>query len=531
MNTRTTYLPFQGGLDQVSAPYSMPDGSAIEAENFEIGPLGGYARIPGFERFDGQPEPHKAAPTGGSTPREVAQSQLDAANARRALITAVPGSGPIRGVVAFNEVVYAFRDNAAGTACAMYRSSPTGWQLVTTPTLQPGGACRFAIWNFGGAVFKRTLYGCDGVNKAFFFDGTTFTQITTGMAPDAPGCIAAHKNHLFLAFGASLQHSAIADPTSWTPVLGAGEIALGDDITNLAVTPGGSGNATLLATTRSSVRILYGNSAADWQLVTLSDETGAYRGSVTQMGANFALSRRGVIALQADNTFANFNVSALSARVAKFVEARAPQVRGVTTSFARNQVTWHFGAGVALTTTVGPNGVMGFLPLSYGVPFSTFWSASRIDGSDLVLAGGEDGFVYSLNVGTSFDGAPIPARLWLNYSSIRSPRNRKRFRKAVIEATADSFASFQTRASFSFGDSAIVPFDDHGAELRPSYSAWDTALWDVFFFDGRPIEPIEIKLEGSGETVSLMFASNTNLASRFTLHGAIVHFDLRRLAR
>lgn len=49
----------------------------------------------------------------------------------RALITAVPGSGPVRGVAVFNDEVYAWRDNVGATAGIMYKSSSSGWQAVT----------------------------------------------------------------------------------------------------------------------------------------------------------------------------------------------------------------------------------------------------------------------------------------------------------------------------------------------------------------------------------------------------------------
>lgn len=49
---------------------------------------------------------------------------------RRNAITQVPGSGDIRGVAIYKGVVYAWRDNLEGTACAMWRASVSGWLLV-----------------------------------------------------------------------------------------------------------------------------------------------------------------------------------------------------------------------------------------------------------------------------------------------------------------------------------------------------------------------------------------------------------------
>jgi hypothetical protein len=62
------------------------------------------------------------------------ETEEDAAEAARtyarALIQAIPGSGPVRGVVKFGGAVCGFRDNAGGTAGALYKSSGAGWTLV-----------------------------------------------------------------------------------------------------------------------------------------------------------------------------------------------------------------------------------------------------------------------------------------------------------------------------------------------------------------------------------------------------------------
>ena len=49
----------------------------------------------------------------------------------RGLISTVPGSGNLRGVWVYNGTVYAFRDNALGTACVMHKSSSSGWVAMS----------------------------------------------------------------------------------------------------------------------------------------------------------------------------------------------------------------------------------------------------------------------------------------------------------------------------------------------------------------------------------------------------------------
>jgi len=79
------------------------------------------------------------------------------ANYIRTFISAPPGEGPIRGLWEYKNIVYAFRDNVGATAGQMYKSSSSGWQLVT------GGK----EIQFTGAVGE-------------IFDGDTITGFTSG---------------------------------------------------------------------------------------------------------------------------------------------------------------------------------------------------------------------------------------------------------------------------------------------------------------------------------------------------------------
>lgn len=72
--------------------------------------------------------------TVGLTAKTKAIYTAAAADVYRALIQKVPGSGPVRGVVAmaFSGVdhLYAFRDNVGATAELLYKATTSGWVLV-----------------------------------------------------------------------------------------------------------------------------------------------------------------------------------------------------------------------------------------------------------------------------------------------------------------------------------------------------------------------------------------------------------------
>jgi len=57
---RISSFALTGGLNLVTPPLSMPDGMCRDALNFEVDIDGGYRRVAGYERFDGQPAPSDA---------------------------------------------------------------------------------------------------------------------------------------------------------------------------------------------------------------------------------------------------------------------------------------------------------------------------------------------------------------------------------------------------------------------------------------------------------------------------------------
>ena len=52
--TKQKYFPLEGGLDLVTSPLKVNPGRLLAVSNYEQGILGGYTRIEGLERTDGQ---------------------------------------------------------------------------------------------------------------------------------------------------------------------------------------------------------------------------------------------------------------------------------------------------------------------------------------------------------------------------------------------------------------------------------------------------------------------------------------------
>lgn len=451
-----------------------------------------------------------------------------AANEYRQDIQAVPGSGNVLGVALYNGVVYAWRNTVAGTEAKMYRSSGTGWQLVTTPTLAPNGRYETVIANFGGGTANYKLYGCDGQNKAFQFDGTTFTQITTGMAVDKPEHIAFHKQHLFLSFGASLQFSALGNPASWTPILGAGELAMNAPITNLIALPGNQQSGALGVYTRTDTSVLYGTSSADFQLTTFNTGTGARAYTAQNLDQAYVLDDRGIISLGTSLNFGNFLPASLSMNIRPFLEQRLTFACASTVNRIKGQYRVFFNDGTAVYMTVNNGKLMGCMPIQYLRPALCTTEGELSDGTAVAYFGSNDGFVYQFDAGTSFDGVNIAANLNLVYNSIKSPRILKRYRKASVELTGDSYCEIAFGYDLAYRSAALTQALDaeYTNDLRSAY--WDSMTWDNFVWDGSDISPSEIEVTGTAENIAIRISSVSALFQPFTVNNIILHYTPRR---
>lgn len=94
-------------------------GAFIASETLSVGGLTkATTTAPSYQNSEPDPATH-------------ADYTLLAANDYRSDIQVITGSGPIRGVWVYNDTVYAFRDNAGGTAGNMWKATTGGWTQIT----------------------------------------------------------------------------------------------------------------------------------------------------------------------------------------------------------------------------------------------------------------------------------------------------------------------------------------------------------------------------------------------------------------
>lgn len=535
-----------------------------------------------------------------------------AADVYRALIAAVPGSGSILGVIQYSDVVYAFRNNAGGTAAALYKSSGSGWTSValgrelsftsggtyvlaegdtitgatsaatavvtrvvlesgsfaagtaagrvvfasqtgtfqaenlnvganlnvatiagdsSAITLLPDGRYEFDIINFGGSANTQRVYGCDGVNRGFEFDGTVFVPIRTGMTTDTPDHVQGHMNQLFFAFEGSVQHSGPGTPYIWSAVLGASELAMGDRVTGFAPQSGGQTAGALAIFTRNRTSILYGTGSSDWLLVPYREELGAFDYTVQNVGRTVFLDDRGITDFRTTQDFGNFADSTISDQVRDRINELRVTAVAACISRDLNQYRIFFSGGVAYYLTFSRGKLLGIMPQLLAHDLTCVWSGEQTNGSEAIFFGDDSGYVYQMEKGTSFDGEPIEYYFTLAYNHAGTPRTVKHYRHAMLEIEGSSYVAFNFGYTLGHNTSLIEQpgLQSTTTSFSPAY--WDSFTWDAFTWDGLTLMPSEIDMAGDAENCSLGVYGSSDIYEPFTVTGAVIHFTPRRAMR
>jgi hypothetical protein len=459
---------------------------------------------------------------------EIAWRKLAIAK-KMSLVGEVPGEGPLRGVVKYKGDWYAFRDNAGQTACVMYKTSVSGWSAVAdVPELAPGGYYRLRVHNFYGHTDKLALYGVDGKNKAFQFDGTIFTQLTTGMTADTPTHLTINRNHLFLAFtGGSLQHSATGDPTSYTLLLGAAEIGLGDEIRGMEVVAD-----TLLLWTENHIQALYGSSTLDWTLGNLSPMFSNIKttaNTVQVLGSNPLFYANGSMrALSTTQKYGNFQNSSVSINVDKFLEQLDVPVSTSCTIAEKNQYYLFFENGLGLVAKDTAEGLQYML-----VEFPhAVRCCSPFD--DEICFGSDDGFVYLMDSGANHAGEPIQYFSRTLFSDFGSPSRRKTLRKLALDLGDFSGHDLNLNVTVETGKYRKYAPQPGAVNLlsQAGDGYWNSSLWNSFYWSQDLTDKVpEVRLNGIALTFALTFYSNVEVTDRYVLAGADINYSERGLQR
>ena len=400
----------------------------------------------------------------------------------------------------------------------------------TAITLSAGGRVRTDAYTFTAAQSDKRLYGCDGVNREFEFDGTVYVPLSTGMGSIRATSVRCHKNHLFFGYRGSLQHSAIGNPYVWSAVFGALELGTGDEITNLISVGGATAAAAMMVTCRNALFVLYGTSSSDWELLPLSRVSGAQADSAQDIGGVVALDTPGVVRYPATQDFGNFAWDTVSLQIQSLLRGKECVCSVFDTTYFKYRL--FFSDGTAISGLPKGQREFDWAVLAYGRTI-VLAEHAEIAGIARTFYADDDGWVYEADKGRSFAGDSIAYALKLQPLSQRSPMVEKTYRDAQLEMQTTSACTIYTSAEFGSSDAGEpegateqITTAQYGAGLVYDLSNYNESYWGVTAV-ARKMVPVE----GDGTNVSLTVAGDSDNEQTHTLFSATVFYTPRRLAR
>ena len=391
-------------------------------------------------------------------------------------------------------------------------------------SLPPGGRYEFVNHNFFGAANLRRMYGVNGVGPAFEWDGETLAPVVTGMTADKPNHIAVFSNHLFLSFpGGSLQNSSIGSPHEWNPVTGALEIGLGEEITGLF----GIAKRAMIVGGRNKVAILYGDDANNFTLQHYSNDSGVIEWSMQRIATPVYIDDRGLRSLSTTEAFGDFKMGTVTGTLHPFFPAQRKQGATVRASLRcreKDQYRVFYSDGTGFTTYFGRK-YPETLIFNLGVTVSCACSSEESDGSEIMLIGDEDGWVYQLDAGTSFDGREIEAFLRLPFNHNGAPNQINRYHMAKLEMDARPNTSLALVAEFAYGAIDQPPSIEKSFSVSGGGGFWDEDYWQDFHWDAQAEGIAQARIDGRGESISLTVIHRSTYEEPHVLQAATIFYS------
>lgn len=400
--------------------------------------------------------------------------------------------------------------NASGAIVGKIAGPAVRFQLAA------GGKYHVIGHNFFGTANRYSLYGANGVNRAFEFDGTFLSPITTNSPDDRPTRVAEIAQSLILTFpGGSIQISEVGEPFGWDGANGAVELALGDDVTDVLQ----ASETAVLFFGRSKVATLTGTDADTFAMGEISEEAGAMPWTAQRLGTAIYLDEGGLRTASSTSAFGNFKTGSLTEVIAPLLEAKIrtgaqPVASLVCKRKGQYRVYWDDRTGLAVYTGRKQAESIPFA-LDDMQPF-TVTTGELTDGSEGMFAGAEDGYVYRLDSGPSFDGAGVRGFAMLPYNHLGAVMTNKRYHAVSLEMVAAPTTRIGLTAQFDYGDGTNPADGDRnftvsggGREfiVQGGGGVWDQATWNDFYWSAPFSGTAEAPIDGMGRNVSILIGA------------------------
>lgn len=436
-------------------------------------------------------------------------------------LTSVPQSGDTFTIAGVNltyiiTAVPVVTSGAATLAISpALNSSPADNAAITfrSARFNTGTKARFERYRIGST---EKIVGVNGVSFPFIYDNSTFKKLTSVADVEGAEYVVWFKNSMFFAKGDAIYFSAPFSDTDFTPASGGGVINVGGNITGLVVF-----REQLIIFCEQAIKRITGSTIADYQLQPITEKIGCVSpDSIREVGGDVMfLGPDGLRLLSATDRIGDFSLASVSGRI----QTELTQLISSSTFFSsvtiKSKSQYRLFGYSANITNDSSRGVL-------GTQFSDRLEWAELRGikaytsdsdyherEELVIFANNDGYVYKLEEGNTFNGSNIRASFYTPYLPISDPRLRKTFYKL--------YTYLDPQGSVNISLNMKLDFDDKGSVQPEAIALTNTAnnigiygnalaTYGIATFGEKLLRVFESQTIGSGFSVSLQFESNSS---------------------
>lgn len=520
----------EGGLDTTENHINLSEnkpGSATRLVNYEVGLDGGYRRINGFQ------------------PLREGYEIVDAAGSEGAILGVIIFENTASGLTE----IYAARKTQGASEYQLFKDTVSGWAAVTTGfTLTYAEKLRYAVGNDGA---KNILAIVDGVNYAYMFDGTNWTQIITAntgadfanaggnQGVDAPSLVGFFKQTLFIGGDASAKgvvvYSAPNKFYDLTSASGAGQLTVGFPVVQYKPF-----RDSLFIFGFNAIKKASADTTAGFLLSDVTTNIGCVApDTVVEIGGDLIfLAPDGFRPVAGTSKIGDVQLESISKPVQALlksrIEAGLPLYTNSVAIRGKSQFRVFFSYDAV--SEAASKGVIGALrtPDQFegwefgelqGFKVSTITSG-YVDAVEYVVHGGFNGGVYRQEVGSTLNGENMIAVYSTPYIDFGDTEVRKVIEKISLFIKATEGFSGTLDISYDWGDTNVKNPDPYAFELASSFSTYGSGTYGTISYGSTVASRAIQDIQGS------FFSMRTTLTTYgdvepFSIHALIYEYQVK----
>ena len=397
-------------------------------------------------------------------------------------------------------------------------TSPADDAAITflSTSRENAGKTRFSRYNYSG---DEKIAIVDGINVPALYDGTTFTALNDAPTDvDAAEFVISFKNQLFFGKGSSLTFTAPFTDNDFSAANGSGTISVGANITGLAVF-----RQQLIIFTESSIHQLVGNTITDFQLQPITLDIGCVdKDTIQEVGGDVMfLGPDGLRLLSGTERLGDYGLGVVSKTIQQEVTDFYTYNTSFTSVVIRNKSQYRLLGYNKNISQENAQGIIGTQMAGQGGEGMS-WAEIRgirayvadsrfFQNRETIVFSNDDGYLYQMEEGNSFDGDNIRGTFATPYMPINDPRVRKTFYKMFLYTDPQGSVSFDVSLKLDF---------DQKNSVQPTKIDFNNTTGTVAFlgqatfgsqavFSSKLKTLFETQIIGSGFVVSLQYTSDS----------------------